>query len=170
MLKGMGSIKLNIAKTYKGSDDGIYVIGTDQKSVKIVPQTTIVASVVLTDYRDFWNSIKVKILESNGGLYNKTLAQLTKNTASPTITLDNVSADPYATILQFFTTKETLNFIKTELGQHDLKVLDQIRDVILHAKGNETLTITGTSFGAENNGSAELSTFINDIILANPTN
>ena len=45
-------------------------------------------------------------------------------------------------------------------------MLDQIRDVILHSKGNETLTITGTSFGAENKGSTELSTFINDIILS----
>lgn len=166
MLKGAGNIKLNIAKTYNNNNDGIYVIGIDQKSVNIVPQTTITTSVVSTDYKDFWNSIKVKVMESDGGLYNKTLSQLTKNAAGPNIVLNNVSADPYATILQFFITKETLKFIKTELGQYDLKVLDQIRDVILHSKGNETLTITGTSFGAENNGSAELSTFISDIILS----
>lgn len=166
MLKGLGNIKLNITKTYNNEDDGIYVIGIDQKSVNIVPQTTITASVVLTDYKGFWNSIKVKVLESDGGLYNKTLGQLTKNAALPTIVLNNVSADPYATILQFFTTKETANYLKVEIGQYDLKVLDQVRDVILHSKGNETLTITGTSFGAENNGSTELSTFINDIILS----
>ena len=164
MLKGAGNIKLNFAKTYNNNNDGIYVIGLDQKSIDIVPQTTITASVVLTDYKDFWNSIKVKVLESDGGLYDKTLGQLTKNTALPTIVLNNISADPYATILQFFITKETLKFIKTELGQYDLKVLDQIRDVILHAKGNEAITIIGTDFGATNNGSAELSTFINDII------
>ena len=61
---------------------------------------------------------------------------------------------------------EMNNFITVKLGQHNLKVLDQIRDVILHTKGNETLTITGTSFGESNNGSTELSTFINDIILS----
>lgn len=166
MLKGMGNIKLNITKTYNNDDDGIYVIGTDQKSVTIVPQTTMTASVALPNYKEFWNSIKVKVLESDGGLYNKRLGQLTKSSTGPTIVLNNVSADPYATILQFFTTKETANFIKTELSQYDLKLLDQIRDVILHSKGNETLTITGTSFGAENNGSKELSTFINDIILS----
>lgn len=166
MLKGAGNVKLQFAKTYNDDNNGIFVIGKDQKSIKIVNQTTITAGAVLTDYNNFWNSIKVTILESDGGLYHKTLAQLTKNTALPTIVLNNVSADPYATILQFFTTKETANFIKTELGQYDLKVLDQIRDVILHAKGNETLTIIGTDFGVQNNGSAELTTFINDIILS----
>ena len=164
MLKGMGSIKLNFAKTYNNDNDGTYVIGTDQKSVKIVPQTTVTASVALTNYTDFWNSIKVKVLGSDGGLYNKTLGQLAKSTTTPTIVLNNVNADPYATILQFFTTKETAKFLKTELSQYDLKVLDQIRDVILHKKGNETLILTGSNFDETNNGSPELKTFIDEII------
>lgn len=166
MLKGAGNIKLNIAKTYNNDNDGIYVIGIDQKSINIVPQTTITASVVLTDYKDFWNSIKVKVLESDGGLYNKTLGQLTKNAALPTIVLNNISADPYATILQFFITKETLKFIKTELGQYDLKVLDQIRDVILHKKGNETLILYGSNLNEANNGSTELANMFEDLITA----
>lgn len=164
MLKGMGNIKLNIGKTYNNDNDGIYVIGIDQKSVKIVPQTTITASVVTSNYNDFWNSIKVKVLGSDGGLYNKKLGQLAKNATGPTIVLNNISADPYAVILQFFTTKETAKFSKTELGQYDLKVLDQIRDVILHKKGNETLIITSSSVGETENGSVELAKFIDDII------
>ena len=90
-------------------------------------------------------SIKVKILESDGGLYTKRLSELTNNPSGLTITLNNVKADPYATIFQFFTTKETAKFIKTELGQYDLKILDQIRDVILHKKGNETLVLYGSN-------------------------
>nr|DAK59042.1 MAG TPA: Major capsid protein [Microviridae sp.] len=164
MLKGTGDVKLQFAKTYNNGDDGIFVIGKDQKSVEIVNQTTITASAVLSDYKEFWNSIKVTILESDGGLYHKTLAQLTKNTTLPTIVLNNVNADPYATILQISTTKETGKFIKTELGKYDLKVLDQIRDVILHKKGNETLIITSSSVGESQNGSTELSKFIDDII------
>lgn len=163
MLKGLGNIKLNITKTYNNEDDGILVIGIDQKSVSIVPQTTITASIVLTNYKDFWNSIKVKVLESDGGLYDKRLGQLTKSSAGPTIVLNNISADPYATILQISTTKETAKFIKTELGQYDLKILDQIRDVILHKKGNETLTINPDSLGVNNNGSAELQNFIKNL-------
>ena len=164
MLKGMGNIKLQFAKTYNNDDDGIFVIEKDQKNIHIVNQTTIMASVVLSDYKEFWNTIKIAILESDGGLYYKTLAQLTKNAALPTIVLNNVSADPYATIVQIFTTKETGKFIKTELGQYDLKVLDQIRDVILHKKGNETLVLIKDQMGESQNGSAELATFIDDIM------
>lgn len=164
ILKGAGSIKLQFAKTYNNENDGIFIIGKNQNSLNVVPQTTITASVILTDYRDFWNSIKVTILESDGGLYYKTLAQLTKNTKTPTIVLNNINADPYATLLQISTTKETIKFVKTELSQHDLKVLDQIRDVVLHKKGNETLILAGSELNETNNGSAELVNFFNDII------
>ena len=164
MLKGAGEIKLQFAKTYNNENDGIFIIGKNQNSINAVPQTTITANIVLTDYRDFWNSIKVTILESDGGLYHKTLAQLTKNAKTLIIVLDNINADPYATLLQISTTKETIKFIKTELSQHDLKVLDQIRDVVLHKKGNETLILAGTELNETNNGSAGLVNFFNDII------
>lgn len=163
MLKGMGEIKLQFGKTYNNDNDEIFVIGKDQNSIKIVSQTTITTSIVTTNYNDFWNSIKAKVLESDGGLYNKTLGQLTKNTAGPTIVLNNISADPYATILQFFTTEETAKFLKTELGQYDLKLLDQIRDVILHKKGNETLYLYGSNLNESQNGSTELQKMFDDI-------
>lgn len=164
MLKGAGEVKLNFAKTYNNENNGIYVIGKDHNSVHITNTTTITAGTITTNYKDFWNSIKITIMESDGGLYYKTLAQLTSNAANATITLNNVNANPYATILQFFTTKETANFIKTELGQYDLKVLDQIRDVILHKKGNETLIITSSSVGESDNGSTDLAKFVDEII------
>lgn len=166
MLKGVGEVKLYIQKTYKDLNNGIYIIGKNQNSVKIINTTTMAAGVILNNYTPFWNSIKVKILESDGGLYNKTLSQLTSNANSATITLDKVSANPYATILQFFTTKETANFIKTELKQYDLKLLDQIRDVILHKKGNETLILHGTNLDASQNGSAELKSMFDDLVAS----
>ena len=164
MLKGAGEVKLNLTKTYKNLNEGIYIIGKNQETIKITNTTTIQVGLILNKYEGFWSSIKVKILESDGGLYDKRLSQLTTNANSSTITLNKVSADPYATILQFFTTKETANYIKTELGQYDLKVLDQIRDVVLHKKGNETLTLAGSELSESNNGSAELVNFFNDII------
>lgn len=164
MLKGAGEVKLNIQKTYNNSNDGIYVIGKDQNSIEVTKTTTITAGVILSDYTNFWNSLKVRILESDGGLYLKRMAELTSNPKTATITLNKISADPYAIILQFFTTKETANFIKTELGQYDLKLLDQIRDVILHKKGNETLTLQGTDLNETNNGSTELVNMFNDLI------
>ena len=49
------------------------------------------------------------------------------------------------------------------LQQYNLEILDQIRDVILHKKGNETLILDGSEMGEDQNGSAELATFINDL-------
>ena len=164
MLKGAGEIKLNIQKTYNNSNNGIYVIGKDQNSVGITKTTTITPNVILTDYTNFWNSLKVKILESDGGLYTKRIGELTSNPKIATITLDKISADPYATIFQFFTTKETANYVKVEIGQYDLKLLDQIRDVILHKKGNETLVLAEGNLGASNNGSTELTGMFSDLI------
>lgn len=164
MLKGAGALTLNTQKTYNDQNNGPYTIGKDQQSIDITNTTQITAGVITDNYRGLWESIKVKILESDGGLYTKKLSELTKNPSGLTITLNNVKADPYATIYQFFTTRETAKFIKTELGQYDLKVLDQIRDVILHKKGNETLIITSSSVGETENGSTELSKFVDDII------
>lgn len=166
MLKGAGEVKLNIQGTYRDSNNGIYTIGKDTNSVHIIKTTKITAGIILADYKDFWHSIKVTIMESDGGLYYKTLGQLTTNASDGTITLNNVSAEPYATILQFFTTKETAKFIKTELGQYDLKLLDQIRDVILHKKGNETLILYASDLNETNNGSKELAKMFDDLITA----
>lgn len=163
MLKGAGALTLNIQKTYNDQDNGAYKIGTDQQSIDITNTTKITAGVVIENYTGLWESIKVKILTSDGALSTKKLSELTKKPSGLTITLDNVSANPYATILQFFTTKETAKFIKTELDQYDLKVLDQIRDVILHKKGNETLILTGNQMGEAQNGSANLAKFIDDL-------
>jgi hypothetical protein len=164
MLKGAGEVKFNLTKTYKNLNDGIYIIGKNQETIKITNATTIQVGLILNKYEEFWSSIEVKILNSKGSVLSKKLAELTTNASTSTITLNNVDADPFATILLFSTTKDTTKFIKTELGQYDLKLLDQIRDVILHHKGNETLKIIGENFGATNNGSTELTTFINELI------
>lgn len=164
MLKGAGNVTLDIQKTYQNSLNRNYTIGKNQESVDIINTTTIKTNLTNIDYNRFWNSIKITILESDGGLYHKTLDQITSNASTNTIILNRISADPYATILQFFTTKETANFIKTELGQYELKLLDQLRDVILHKKGNETLELIGDNLSISNNGSEELKKMFNDLI------
>lgn len=163
MLKGAGEVILEIQDTYQSSHDGNYTIGKNQESVQITNLTKINIKLTDIDYQRFWDSIKVTVITSDGELAHRRLGELTKNALTDTITLNNVSASPYATILQFFTTKETAKFIKTELGQYDLKLLDQIRDVILHKKGNETLIISEENVANNNNGSPELSAFVLDI-------
>nr|DAE46680.1 MAG TPA: Major capsid protein [Microviridae sp.] len=164
MLKGAGKVVLNFKDTHQSSDDGNYTIGKDQESVHITNTTKIKTNIVDIDYQRFWDSIKITILTSDGSLEYKRLSEITTNALTNTITLNSISANPYATILQIFTTKETAKFIKTNLGQYDLKILDQIRDVILHKKGNETLTLQGVQLGEDNNGSQELVTFMTDMI------
>lgn len=166
MLKGAGEVTLNFQDTYQSSHDGDYTVEKNQESVQIIKTTKIKTNLAGIDYQRFWDSIKVTILESDGGLHYKTLGQLTTNALTNTITLNNVNANPYATILQLLTTKETAKFIKTQLGQYDLKVLDQIRDVILHKKGNETLIMYGSNLNEANNGSIELANMFEDLITA----
>lgn len=164
MLKGAGSITLNISDSYQTSEDGYYKIGTDQYSVDFTTKTTIETSIKTDDYQRFWDSITVHLMLSDGGFQTRSLGQLTTNALTKKITLNAVPASPYSTILQFFTTKATASFVKTELGQYKLKVLDEIRDVILHKKGNETLIISGNTMGEDRNGSTELNAFIKDLI------
>lgn len=164
MLKGAGEVILNIQKTYNDKNNGSYTIGKDQQSIDIINTTQITAGITTDNYRGLWESIKVKILTSDGALSTKRLSELTTNPSGFTIILNNVKANPYATIFQFFTTKETAKFIKTELGQYDLKILDQIRDVILHKKGNETLILYGSNLNETNNGSKELAKMFEDLI------
>ena len=163
MLKGAGAVTLNISDSYQSSDDGYYKIGTDQYSVNFTKTTTIETSIKTDDYQRFWDSITVFVMLSDGGFQTTTLGKLTTNALTNKITLNAVPAEPYATILQFFTTKATASFIKTELGQYDLQVLDQIRDVILHTKGNVTLKLIQQNLGESAGGSTELGNFINDL-------
>ena len=163
MLKGAGSVTLNISDTYQSSDDGYYKIGTDQYSVNFTKTTTIETDIPANDYQRFWDSITVHVMLSDGGFQTRSLGQLTTNALTKKITLNAIPAEPYATILQFFTTQATASFVKTKIGQYSLKVLDEIRDVILHTKGNETLKLIEQNLGANAGGSTELGTFIKEL-------
>lgn len=167
MLKGTGSVILNISDSYQSSDDGYYKIGTDQYSVHFTKTTTIEVTIQgITDYQRFWDSITIRVLLSDGSFQTTNLGRLTTNALTKKITLNAVPADPYATILQFQTTQATGSFVKTKLGQYELKVLDEIRDVILHTKGNKTLTLVGDELNTTNGGSENLKSFFNDIITS----
>lgn len=165
MLKGVGEISFEVIDSYNNKNEGNYIIGKDNtKTIKITNTTKLTASITTDNYQSLWNSINAKVLNSKGTVISVSLAQLTNNATTKTITLNNIDAEPFATILLISTTAETKKFLKTELGQYDLKILDQIRDVILHKKGNEVLTITRPNVGGANNGSEELAAFIDNLI------
>lgn len=165
MLKGVGEISFEVIDSYDNENEGHFIVGKDNtKTIKITNKTKLNASITTNDYQSFWNSLNVKVLNSKGTVISTSLAQMTSNATTKEITLDNIDANPFATILLVSTTAETKKFLKTELEQYDLKVLDQIRDVILHKKGNETLIISNSNVGESANGSAELAKFIDNII------
>lgn len=163
MLKGAGSVILKISNTFQSTHDGNYKVGTDQHIVYFTNTTTIETDIETKDYQRFWDSIKVRVVLSDGGLQVSNLGLLTTNALTRKITLNNVSADPYAVIVQFQATQTTASFIKTEIGKYNLKVLDEIRDVILHAKGNETLKLIDQNMRESAGGSIELGTFMKDL-------
>lgn len=166
MLKGAGEVTLDIQDTYNSSFDGNYTIGRNQETVQITNTTNIHTNLMNIDYERFWDSIRVKVLNSKGTVVSKSLAQITTNALTDTITLNNIDADPFATILLFSTTVETAKFIKTQIGQYDLKLLDQIRDVILHKKGNEKLLLYGENLNTNNGGSTELQAMFGDLVTS----
>lgn len=112
----------------------------------------------------YWENVRV-LGRKNGSDVITTMADLCTDPTTKTITLDKV-AGVISEIVNVEFDKNIIKYIKTQLGQYDLKLLDQIRDVILHKKGNETLILHGTNLNESNNGSAELQSMFNDLVSA----
>ena len=167
MLKGVGEISFKVTDSYNNENNGLFIVGKDNtKTIKITNKTKLDANITTNDYQSLWNSLNAKVLNSKGTVITTSLSQMTSDATKKTITLNNIDANPFATILLVSTTAETKKFLKTELGQYDLKLLDQIKDVILHKKGNETIVLYGPELEAPNNGSTELRNMLNDLMLA----
>lgn len=167
MLKGVGEISFEVIDSYNNENEGHFIVGKDNtKTIKITNKTKLNTSITTSDYQSFWNSLNVKVLNSKGTVVTTSLSQMTSDAKTKQITLNNIDANPFATILLISTTAETKKFLKTKLGQYDLKLLDQIRDVILHKKGNETVVLSGINLEATNNGSKELRDMFDDLTLA----
>ena len=85
-----------------------------------------------------------------------TADQLTTDATKATITLNKFDTlYPKGGTLVSIMLNNTAAF-GAFLKQYDLKILDQIRDVILHKKGNEALILEGSEMGEEQNGSTDL--------------
>ena len=115
-------------------------------------------------YKDAWSSIVFAIRDNATQSGTQVTAdQLTTDATKATITLNKFDTlYPKGGTLISILLNSTAPF-GAFLKQYDLEILDQIRDVILHKKGNETLTLTGTQMGVDQNGSEKLATFIDDL-------
>lgn len=137
--------------------------------LKVTPKNTDTVALTIPssikNYKDAWSSIVFAIRDNTTGNGTQVTAdQLTTNATKATITLDKFNTlYPNGGTLISILLNSTAAF-GAFLKQHDLEILDQIRDVVLHKKGNETLILAGSELNEANNGSDELVNFFNDII------
>lgn len=153
MLKGGLNILSIGPKLYKIPAENINIYPTSGTSVGSFDESN--------DWENYWRNVKV-LGRKNGGDIITTMADLSTNPTTKTITIDKV-ASVISEIVNVEFDRNIIKYIKTRLGQYDLKILDQIRDVILHKKGNETLILAGSQMGLDQNGSQELAKFMDDL-------
>lgn len=156
MLKGMDN-KIDIS--------GIkYNVPFSNQFIEISDATTLQFNVASNNYPEMWGNVSFIISDQYYNAVEIAASQLSSNLNSNKITLNKTSSMGYKGILGISFKEGIAKFITVEISQYDLKVLDQIRDVILHKKGNETLIIKGENFDSTNNGSPDLKKFIDDLI------
>lgn len=143
---------------YKLPKTGLNVTLKNTDTVAIITPSSV------KDYKDAWSSIVFAIQENKTGSGTQVTAdKLTTDATKATITLNSLNTlYPSGGTLKGILLNSTAAF-GAFLKQYKLEILDQIRDVILHRKGNETLVLTGSQLGEGQNGSAELATFIDDL-------
>lgn len=112
----------------------------------------------------YWKNVKI-IGRKNGSDVYTTMADLSTNPTTKTITLNKIES-VISEIKNVEFDISIAKYIKTQLGQYDLKILDQIRDVILHKKGNEVLILQGSNLDETQNGSKELRKMFDDLVTS----
>ena len=118
----------------------------------------------IKNYEKAWSSIIFAIRDNKTG----TGTQVTANNLTTDATKGTIELNKFSTLYPNGGTLVSILLNGTAafgsfLKQYDLEVLNQIRDVILHKKGNEALILEGKQMGADQNGSTELAKFIDEL-------
>lgn len=154
MIRG-GLSRLTIGpNTYKIPAENLGIYPTNGTSVGSFDESK--------DWKNYWSNVKV-LGKKNGGDVITNMANLSTSPTTKTITIDKV-ADVISEIVNVEFDKNIIKYTTPQLRQYDLKLLDQIRDVILHKKGNETLILYGENLNVANNGSAELKNMFDELV------
>lgn len=149
----------------KEEDNGYFIqIGTQQGIAAQGKLVTLTASNGnISDWGNFWE--KMSALYANDASQSPTripISSLTTDKSKATITLDK--AGEYSWTMKDFVYKyDTIEPIIT-LIEAKLEVLDTLRDLILHKKGNQTLHLSKTTTGEADGGSEELQTYIESVV------
>lgn len=165
MISNVGS-NPTIKAGFGGTPSADYKLPTT--GLKVTPKNTDTVTLTIPssvkNYKDAWGSIVFAIRDNiTGNGTQVTADQLTTNATKSAIILDKFNTlYPNGGTLVSILLNSTAAF-GAFLKQYKLEILDQIRDVILHRKGNETLILESSEMGDDQNGSAELATFIEDL-------
>lgn len=166
MISNVGS-KPTIKAGFGGTPSVDYEL--PKTELKVTPKKTDTVVITIpssvTNYKNAWSSIVFAIKDNKTGNGTQVTADmLTTDATKSTITLDKFDTlYPNGGTLISILLNSTAAF-GAFLKQYNLEILDQIRDVILHKKGNETQILKGDQMGEAQNGSTELASFINDLI------
>lgn len=166
MISNVGS-EPTIKAGFGGTPSADYKLPTTGLNIKLkyTDEVAIIKPTSVKDYKKAWSSIvfAIKDDKTNSGT-QVTADKLTSDATKATITLNkfNELYPNGGTIVSILlnSTEAFGAFLK----QYNLDVLEQIRDVILHKKGNEMLALKSSEMGVDKNGSIELAQFIDDII------
>ena len=156
----------------KGIDNKINISGTkhnvpfSNEFIEILDSTTLQLDVASNNYPEMWGNVSFTISDQYYNTVEVAASQLSSNLKTNRITLNKVSSMGYKGITGISFKKGIAKFITAQIGKYDLKILDQIRDVILHKKGNETLILYGSNLNETNNGSTKLAKMFEDLISA----
>lgn len=156
MLKGMDN-KISISETKHN-------VPFSNEYIEISDSTTLQLDVASNNYPEMWGNVSFIISDQYYNAVEVAASQLSSNLKANKITLNKVSSMGYRGIIGISFKKGIAKFITVQIKQYDLKLLDQIKDVILHKKGNETLILQGSTLNETNNGSTGLVNMFNDII------
>ena len=165
MISNVGS-EPTIKAGFGGTPSVDYKLPTT--GLKVKPSSTDTVTITIpssvNDYAKAWSSIVFAIKDNKTGNGTQITAnQLTADATKATIKLDKFNTlYPNGGELVSILLNSTAAF-GAFLKQYNLEILDQIRDVILHKKGNETLVLKGSEMGVAQNGSEELAKFIDDL-------
>lgn len=140
---------------------GIYQIPAENIGVFPTNGTSAGSFDESTNWPLYWENVKV-LGKKDGKEVITTMANLSTSPTAKTITLNKI-ADVLTEIVNVEFDKNIAKYIKTQLGQYDLKALDELRDVILHKKGNQTLYLTDDELKEANGGSDSLAKLFSDL-------
>lgn len=159
----IGKAQGGIGNPEQNGSNYIVEIGTQQGVAALGKTITFtINNGNISDYNKFWKKLSaLYTADFTQEAKRVSINSLTSDTSTKTITLDKAATTAWAIkdfVYEYESTESALNLIKT-----NLEVLDDLRDIILHRKGNSSLLLNDVMTNESYGGSSELTSYIKTI-------